>query len=189
MSVTYEGFTVSDRVALVNATTKATELSDKAWRDHLIGTKWDQIITPAYDKWFGAVTKDRFQRVWLVVNVVNYALHSQKITWKRVAGDPNNYGSAIRPPGGWDIQSVKQIIDSGYTVEIGDAFYAGSENERYNTIIHEVSHIVANTEDEVNPATHVVSYGTTECTTLKANYPDKAINNADNYGYFHLEFL
>lgn len=44
------------------------------------------------------------------------------------------------------------------------------------TIIHELSHAVAYTED--------IEYGTSDCKKLAAKYPKKAIENADNYEYF-----
>lgn len=190
MSNTYINFNVKERVALENAMATAIPKSDVAWKK--IKSKiFDNILINAYEKWFGVRTKDRTNRVWVVVNVVNYALNSPNITWKRVAGNPD-FGAALMPNGGWDIQSVKQIINTkGYTVEIGDEFFKNGVDEQINTIIHEISHIVVNTEDEVYISPGKLgekAYGKKLCKLLKDNDPDKAVNNAENYGYFHLEF-
>ena len=47
---------------------------------------------------------------------------------------------------------------------------------KMGTVIHELSHAVAYTED--------IRYGTSDCKDLAKNYPSKAITNADNYEYF-----
>ncbi len=51
----------------------------------------------------------------------------------------------------------------------------GSDS-KMGTIVHEMSHAVAYTED--------YKYGPSDCQALAKNYPDMAINNADNYEYF-----
>jgi hypothetical protein len=52
-------------------------------------------------------------------------------------------------------------------------------------LIHELSHHLCGTADEVMPGTvNTKAYGQNKCTTLAAQAPNKAINNADNYEYF-----
>ncbi len=188
MADTFKNYSPTELAILITAITKARVLSTRAWNDNLIHRSYQDAALPEYQDWFGEITKSRFDKVRRNVGIINYAIHSQKITWERVNGDPQNFAAALMPTGGWNEQKVKQIIDSGYTVEIDDLFYATTDDETYNTIIHEISHIVANTDDETNPNTTNDAYGRVECTNLKTYNPDIAINNADSYGYFHLAF-
>ena len=49
-------------------------------------------------------------------------------------------------------------------------------NSKMGTIIHEMSHAVADTDD--------IAYGEADCQALAATNPSKAIRNADNYEFF-----
>lgn len=60
-----------------------------------------------------------------------------------------------------------------------DAFFAMPEegiDSRFGTVVHELSHLVAGTDDYV--------YGVEDAQDLAARSPRKAANNADNYEYF-----
>jgi hypothetical protein len=51
-------------------------------------------------------------------------------------------------------------------------------------LLHELSHHLCNTKDEVHPGTGQQTYGTASCLTLATGWPALAINNADNYEYY-----
>lgn len=49
-------------------------------------------------------------------------------------------------------------------------------NSKMGTVVHEMTHILKDTED--------YEYGRTACRNLAQTNPNKAVNNADNYAYF-----
>ena len=55
------------------------------------------------------------------------------------------------------------------------------ENSKMGTIVHEMSHAAAKTEDH--------EYGHVKCLSLAINDQDKACNNADNFEYYCEELL
>ena len=65
------------------------------------------------------------------------------------------------------------------TVYLCDGYFTApttGRDSKMGTIIHEMSHAVAYTED--------IAYGETDCKDLAINNPKDAINNADNHEYF-----
>jgi peptidyl-Lys metalloendopeptidase len=57
------------------------------------------------------------------------------------------------------------------------------EDSRFGTVVHELSHVAAGTDDvELSPG--VQAYGRRNATLLASQAPDRAANNADNYEYF-----
>lgn len=60
-------------------------------------------------------------------------------------------------------------------------FVNQDRNERFNTITHEISHRVLGTVDYV--------YGDKKALRLARNEPEKALNCAENWGYFYQELM
>ena len=65
------------------------------------------------------------------------------------------------------------------TVYFCSAYFSAptlGSNSKMGTIVHEMSHAVAYTDD--------IEYGAEDCKALAKEYPSQAIKNADNYEYF-----
>jgi hypothetical protein len=58
---------------------------------------------------------------------------------------------------------------------------------QFETLVHELSHLVLNTNDETL-SSGVTAYGGSNARTLAAQSPDKAKNNAENWGFFIEDF-
>jgi peptidyl-Lys metalloendopeptidase len=71
---------------------------------------------------------------------------------------------------------------SGYRIVLGKWFTADPDQyEAAQTIYHELTHKVAHTVDH--------AYGVEKCRKLASAEPRKAVENADNFGYFMKSYL
>ncbi len=83
---------------------------------------------------------------------------------------------------GLSIQSACGPYDYAYTFDgaiyivLCSVYYTSGFEDKYETIVHEMTHATARTED--------YEYGRTDCKKLAIDNPAKAVNNADNYAYF-----
>jgi len=80
-------------------------------------------------------------------------------------------------------------FDQKFThIWMGKAFFTKSSIYGFDSmagvVIHELSHTICDTDDEVYPGTTTECYGEDLCQRLALNYPEKAVNNADNYEFF-----
>jgi hypothetical protein len=188
MGFLLSGFTVKHNVRVQNAIARANSAISLAFNE-MAQIKRTNQATPTYIKWFGASDARRIERVFQMMSMLNYAANSSFIRYNRSLGRAGTYAAAQRPAvSGWGDKSIKQMLDSGeFTMKIDDAFYAQgtSEEETVQTIVHELSHLVANTDDVDCPwDTSEECYGRPNCRRLAANYPDDAIRNADSVGYY-----
>ncbi len=83
---------------------------------------------------------------------------------------------------GLSIQSECERNDDAYTthgaiyIVLCSVYYTSDFEDKYETIVHEMTHASARTED--------YQYGRMNCRYLAIDDPARAVNNADNYGYF-----
>lgn len=187
MGFLFSGFTVKHNVRLQDAMTRAGSAIGLAFNE-MKNIKHTKKITPNYLKWFGAADQARIDRVFQMMSMLDYATNSSFIRYNRVVGDAGTFAAAHRPNSGWGDKDIKQMLDSGeFTIDIEDAFYAHgtSEEEAVQTIVHELSHLVANTDDVDCPwDTSEECYGRPNCRRLADRHPAEAIRNADSVGYY-----
>ncbi len=83
---------------------------------------------------------------------------------------------------GLSFKSYCKSNDYAYTVPgavymvLCSVYYESGFEDKYETIVHEMTHASARTKD--------LGYGRTTCKDLAKWYPAEAVNNADNYAFF-----
>lgn len=186
----YKNFaSVRERVAWEDAVVLASKYMPDVVKDARANTS--DIATRAYRLYFGAYDKTRWTRVIGILQAISFALESGGITFVRVyTGRGAQNCAATKPPyGTWGDQSPKQISESAhkhqhvYVMTVGDQFYTANnsidrtiKSAQFNTVCHEFSHLVGDTEDPV--------YGNVESRILAVNDPDSAVDCAENYGFY-----
>ena len=191
----YSGFTPSETVKLQNAAIDGQKAIVADWAD-IQSVKSNKTASVAYRRWFGTYHNARAQTVFEKINAIHYALtaSSLKLTKSGAAG---HYAAAFEPDAGWNMHKVKEIVKSGgYTVEYTNLFFGnftedeGGKHPQALTFVHELSHVVASTDDmDYPPDIDEECYGQLKCKYIATNHPDVAINNADSYGFYCTEFL
>ena len=192
----YKGFTVKERVELEDAIHGAVKLLPDILKDARANTS--DRATRAYAWYFGKSTRERRETVLGILSCMDYVLSAGRITFqKRSTGGYSAGGSTCagtRPPyGTWEDQTPKQMAESShkhpnaYVMNIGESFYTAKNSldrsvkaAQFNTITHELSHLVGDTLDPV--------YGNLQSRDLARKRPDQAIRCAENYG-FYCEFF
>lgn len=195
MAHNFSGFSPSESIKIRNASIEAQKAVELAWKD-IQQVKSTSCTSFYYLKWFGLYDAARVQTVFEKINAIHYAMtaSSLKCTKSSAAG---YYAAAHRPDQGWSMHKVKDIVKSGgYTVEYTNSFFGNVDEDDGGkfpyalTFIHELSHVVANTDDESYPPDPAKDcYGQKKCKYIAQNHPGLAITNADNYGFYCTEFL
>lgn len=141
-------------------------------------------------RWFGDASKP-----WLtslasdlnhMASVIN--LETISIGFRPLARRSGSVAVAMPPEDGWGKytrlsnargQSFRMQLDTAWnnapllrTANEGDSMF--------QTLVHELSHLVIGTDDE--------QYGFAECQALAQTAPARAKNNADSWGYFVEDF-
>lgn len=192
----FENFGVSDRAFIGEGIEQGSIAIKAAW-----DTIQDVRRNPGhgnyrYKTWFGAADRLRIKYVYEALSTMHYAVTSGNIRFHRMAG--NAFRAEARPPqAGWANKSVRQILDSGqFVIDLYDPFFQptreiqGAEYAPALTFVHELSHIVAETNEPIDTWPEV--YGKWSCKRLAAHRPEHAIRNAENYGFFcvaHLQYI
>lgn len=144
----------------------------------------------AYKRWFGVMDKTRLARVTSVVTLMDIVLNSGRVkfTFNQGCGATTN-AVAYQPAFGWKEAELKQTLQAGnFNISLCPRFFgqlpqdAQDRQSRTGTFVHELSHIVGNTDDEVAYGT--TCYGLQMSRILADKLPDKAVNNAENYGFY-----
>jgi len=120
-----------------------------------------------YKTWFGAYTSSRYAEVLDNFEEIEDVFYNQTITYQ--CGGPSCTNSAY---------AYIYKSDGMNKVYLCPAFWTAPStgyDTQWGTLIHELSHEVADTKDHV--------YGTTSCRNLAINDPDKAVENADSHEY------
>jgi hypothetical protein len=191
----YNGFSnIRQRTAFQNAIEEAQMALPTILKDARLNNR--DIATRAYRLFFGAFSLDRHERVIGILSLMDLALNSAGITFTRVVGGNPNTCAATPPPYGiWGDQTPAQIAASAhrhewaYKMKVCDRFYdavnslSGSvKDAQFNTVCHELSHLVGDTVDEDAPGDDV--YGYWDARNLATADPDQAVKCAENYGFY-----
>ena len=187
MGHSLNGFSASQNIKVQNAITLACEATDVASKA-LTAIKKSNAVSGTFRDFFGPMDAARVDKILQKLNMIQYAMNSSSVAFNRNLGQAGVYATAYRPPSGWSEKSVRQILDKGvFKIDIDDKFYSGRTNDYLSalTIVHEMSHLVANTDDVPLPWNNRGDcYGQANCKRLAQGYPDMAADNADSYGYY-----
>jgi len=191
----FSGFTTSEKITIQNAAIEAQKAVENAWKD-IQTVKKTGSTSFQYMKWFGMYDAKRVQTVYEKINAIHYAMTASSVKCVKSAAG-GYYAAANRPDQGWSMHKVKDIVKSGgYTVEYTNLFFGdvdeddGGKHPQTLTFIHELSHVVAATDDESYPPdTSKDCYGQKICRKIAESYPAVAVTNADNYGFYCTEFV
>lgn len=127
----------------------------------------DQALDAIYQTWFGAHTASRFSTVVSNLDQIVTTFEDSDITYD-CAGPLCQASWIAYVFAGGDLEV---FLCSGFWSAGTTGF-----DTQWGTLVHEVSHEVASTDDN--------AYGQTACKNLAVNDPDAAIDNADSYQLF-----
>jgi Lysine-specific metallo-endopeptidase len=127
----------------------------------------DQPLDAIYQTWFGAHTASRFSTVVSNLDEIVTTFEDSDIAY-------DCDGPACQPS--W----IAYVFSGGeLKVFLCSGFWSAGTtgfDTQWGTLIHEVSHEVASTNDN--------AYGQTACQNLAVSDPDAAVDNADSYQLF-----
>ncbi|MBL0937906.1 MAG: hypothetical protein IBJ03_03365 [Gemmatimonadaceae bacterium] len=181
--------TVSERVQWESALLEAAKYMPRIVKDAKTNTS--DIATRAYALYFGQYDKARWTRVVATLSAIDFALSSAGVTFVRVytGRGAQNCAATQAPYGRWKDQTPGMMSDSahrrqhGYVMTVGDDFYTADNSidrtikmAQFNTLCHEFSHLVSNTDDPV--------YGNIQSRALAISNPGTAVACAENYGFY-----
>jgi Lysine-specific metallo-endopeptidase len=182
----YFGFTSAHEKVIKTIVATASGAISKAYSAHVKGTD-----ASAFATWFGTGARAQVQGV---LHKMNYGMTNGviNINYNTAACTPGTNAVAYAPAYGWARANVAQARAAGSAFNldvcpclIRQMSSLGSGNQsQVGTLIHEISHLLGNTDDEVNPATGLVAYGASAAKALATTYPTQAVNNAENYGFY-----
>lgn len=190
---TYTGFSESGEKQIRQIVNSASTAITLAFASHLKENDSDLFAT-----WFGAGNRGRVKDV---LHLINYAMTNGSIVINYTAVGYCAGGStnavAYPPVHGWGQATVAQARTpaSQFTLDICPRLmnvmaFSGSGNQsQVGTLIHEISHLLGNTDDEIDPDTNNVAYGSAAAKTLALNHPNQAINNVENYGFYVSSYI
>lgn len=139
--------------------------------------------------WFGAYDTARFERLTDLIGELALALRDQKLaitcTERGDSWASANPGIAKLKLRGLWMREAKQELSTPHATP--PASYGSitipRQDELVQSIVHEVGHTIG-----IFLAGEGKLYGTAKSKQLAVDNPDRALKNADNFGYFVLEF-
>ena len=135
-----------------------------------IGESYNAVDTKPdkYKIWFGQPTSERKAEV--------------KLQYGKILLKVEEYSYQLNYYGGYCEKGVFAYTwYRNLNIHLCEAYFnapATGYDSKFGTIIHELSHAAADTDDVPG------FYGTSACKRLARNKPGKAVTNADNYEYF-----
>ena len=130
-----------------------------------------------YQQWFGLPNPDRKEKVKGVYEKCYRSLMDNTVTCH--FGGPKCDNKTY----GYSQYGSNEVFLCKCYIEANEKSTALAKDSKQQTLVHEWTHVYADTDD-VDRA-----YGTEGCIALAKNDPDKATNNADNYGYFYCDIV
>ena len=160
-------------------------------------------------RWFGSCSPEKIQTVQLKVRQMRTTLRNVPLVLLWLP-DEHYIGSSHRqwsfPPGmmnGNEAEQVRAIGSVGpgsinYAISLTTHWqrlpnyamgvpYAWTGADKFEVLVHELSHSIIGTVDATSDKGKI-AYGGTRCRQLALGWPEHAINNADNWGFFIEEF-
>jgi hypothetical protein len=203
MAHTYN-FLPSQRKTVETCVLQAQAALDKAYKNMLALQRKGVAGTliADYERWFGTFGPKNLARVTEVIGLMDFALNSGRITFEYNQGcGATTNAVAFTPTHGWKTAKLKETLQSGtFRISLCPRFFgampqdAQDRQSRTGTFIHELSHIVGNTNDIAQnhlggaPITDAPAgftfYGRDAARLLADRFPNFAIENAENYGFY-----
>lgn len=170
--------------------TAACVLAAKAMSD------WDTRTRAVFTKWFGAAKgpQDRGM-VPTVISKMSFTISQCSFTLED-AGATLGANTNAEATHYTTIQSLNTLSTMGgtpVTMKLTDRFFnvlkriQSNDQTQLETFIHELSHIAGATKDQDKVAPAVACYGRAAASALAVSAPDRARDNAENYGFFIVE--
>jgi hypothetical protein len=188
---------------IVNAAASAASAADKALVAARRGTQAEkEAADNPRVKWFGdftATVKGRLDDLQAKIHkiVVIFDISPFTITYGGVNGGENALAThyAVAQPG---FAAYGRGMAAFNDLTLRERFYAlprssTTKQSQIETVIHELAHIAFSAADETLPVTHPTAagakaYEAPHSLWLAKNSPDQAFNNAENFGFFVMEF-
>ena len=150
---------------------------------HEVCRAYPQVIdavdsNPAkYQQWFGDPTPDRKAKVKEVYEKCHKGLMHNTVAcyFRGPDCDDDTYGYSQY---GSNVVFLCELY-----IKANEKSTESDKDSKQQTLVHEWTHVYANTDDVD------YTYGTENCIKMAKNDPDKATNNADNYGYFYCDIV
>ncbi len=208
MAHLFSGFPPSKMVKAKNLVESAQTLLDSAHKALISLQKKSSNSAALFDyrKWFGVVDPTRLNRVTSVVAIMDFAINEASI--KFIYNDPGDCTPGVNAAGSFTnsarAESILEALkNKNYELVLCDRFFtqlvgiSSIEQSSVGTLIHELSHILGDTIDvddqhisgaknhdqptanNMNPR-----YGKDAAVNLAKNYPQWAVENAENYGFY-----
>lgn len=189
---------------VINDASSAAGRADKALIDARKGTQEAKDLVDAFRiKWFGDFTasaKGRLDDLQAKIHKIVYVLDVSPftVTYGGANGNENALAThyAVAPPG---LASYGRGMAAFNDLTLRTRFFTMPRSgmkaqSQIETVIHELSHIAFTSADELLPAAHPSAagnkaYGPEHALWLAKNSADQAFNNAENFGFFVMEFL
>lgn len=163
----------------------------------------DKTEQERFTKWFGTYTVANATHVFDRLHLLTRQLGSQRTAFLNAPTSNSVAYVRVAPGQNFGTQAAN-YADAGAPalvpnaqIFIGKAFYTApllGRDSQVGTIIHELSHLVCNTEDVPNPAGgnyangFADTYGEANCMWLASNHDAQARHNADNYLFYCCSF-
>ena len=159
------------------------ERNDTEALHHEVCNAYPQVIDVVdnnpdkYQQWFGSPNPDCIAKVkkvyekcyrGLMENTVTYYFRGRGCDIRIYAH--SHYG-------------INKLVLCELYIKANEKSTALDKDSKQQTLVHEWSHIYADTDDVD------LTYGTEDCIKMAKNDPDKATNNAENYGYFYCDIV
>lgn len=203
MAHTYN-FMPSQRAGVEKCVLQAQDALGKAYKNMLALQRKGASggLLADYKRWFGTMSTGNLARVTDVIGLMDFALTSGRISFEYNQGcGATTNAVAFTPTHGWKTSKLKETLQSGtFRISLCPRFFgalpqdAQDQQSRTGTFIHELSHIVGNTNDiadnHLNGADITAApvgftfYGRDAARILADKAPNFAIENAENYGFY-----
>ena len=130
-----------------------------------------------YQLWFGHPNPDHKAKVKGVYEKCHTGLMHNTVTYhfRGPDCDDETYGYC---------QKEGEVFLCELYIEANEKSQVSGEDSKQQTLVHEWTHAYANTNSKFGDI-----YGAGSCIELAKNKPEKAIDNADNYGYFYCDIV
>jgi hypothetical protein len=147
-------------------------------------------------RWFGddtdTWTKDlgrKLNQLASILNAKDISLHPAAFSTQSARNErsTSENAAAFAPRGGWgEYTGMTRAQGQGFEIRLNSAWNVlpkysprgTSVQSKFETLVHELTHIILNTDDVPPP------YGDTNCLEKARTTPDRAKQNAENWGFF-----
>jgi hypothetical protein len=190
MTIKFEGLSLSDQDAVT-----------KVWSELMAALDKQKNLSQNIDRWFGTTCPAQFRtsmprvlrKFRSCMNLCAITLCCSELDDRDTdtfgAAYHNNGNGGFAPIVNFDPAtqpSLRLELDSKWNIGISLYKTPTDRDSAFQTIAHELSHLLMATKDEpwAPPTNKPKCYGEPKCTKLANDNDVRALTNADNWGYF-----